>query len=419
MRVLFTAVGGRPHLYPLVPLAWALRSAGHEVRFATSSPLVDEIIRIGLPAVTVGGSPRVTRAERDDLVAAMYGQDPWPPGFAGNLSLLTDDQVALLCRLGRYQAAVSEAIVDGLVGFGRRWRPDLVCYDAATYAGAVAAAVLEVPGVRHHFGSDSYPRLELHPATGEPLPDYAKLFARFDVPASITATMIVEPTPPSMRLAEESPRLDTRYVPFNGPGTVPAWLRDWLRRTAGSPRVCITWGYTGPRSLGGSAIHPYRTAIDALAALGASILVLTTAEQLAQLDTLPQSATGAADVPLALVVEHCDLLVHQGGDGTTLTGACHAVPQLAITAKPDAETAAARIAANGCGLHLPYQRLRDDPARLETIKSAAGELLGDPAYRDAACTLRAEINRQPPPIDLVPALERLAIQRDTEALSCP
>src|SRR5262249_6339226 len=88
MRVLFTAVGGQPHLYPLVPLAWAFRAAGHEVRFASTPAQVRDIVHIGLPMVAVGSGPKLSRELGDDLAAAMYHQDPWPPGFAGDLSLL-------------------------------------------------------------------------------------------------------------------------------------------------------------------------------------------------------------------------------------------------------------------------------------------------------------------------------------------
>jgi glycosyltransferase len=408
MRVLFTAVGGRPHLYPLVPLAWAFRVAGHEVRFAITPGEVRDVVHIGLPMVAVGSGPRLSRALRDDLAAAMYNQDPWPPGFAGDLSMLDEAQLDLLHRYGQYQIASAEAMADDLVAFARHWRPDLVCYETGTYAGAVVASVLGIPGVRHLYGSDSYPRLELRAPTDQPLPEYVTLFERFGVPVSTTATMIVEPTPPSMRLAEDSPRLDLRYLPFNGPGTVPDWLPDWLRRTAGHPRVCVTWGVSAPAALGPAAADPYRDVIVALAALGAGVLVLSPEDQLTHLGVLPDRVMAVGWVPLQLVVGHCDLLVHQGGDGTTLTGAYSAVPQLAITAKPDAETAAARIAANNAGIHLHYQRLRDDPAGAEAIKSAAGELLTDPAYRDAAQALRAEIHRQPAPAELVEPLARLA-----------
>jgi glycosyltransferase len=408
MRVLFTAIGGRPHVYPLVPLAWACWMAGHEVRFASSPRMARDIVHTGLPTVGVGGSPVNTQAQRDDLVAAVFGQDSWPPGYAADLAVLDAGQLGLLRRLGRYLATVSEAIVDELVGYALRWRPDLVVYEASTYAGPVVAAVLGIPGVRHLFGSDSFPRLEFDVPTGEPLAEYARLFERFGVPVSTSATAIVEPTPPRMRLAEEAPLIGMRYLPFNGPGAEPAWLPAWLRDSVGRPRVCVTWGYTGPLSLGSNAAGPYRVAVEALAALDASIVVLTTAEQLAQLGTLPDRVAGVAGVPLQLVVPHCDLLVHQGGDGTTLTGACYAVPQLAITRKPDAETPAARMAAVGLGLHLPYQHLAGDPAAGETITTAAERVLTEPSFRSAATSLRAEIEGQPAPAEIVPLLERLA-----------
>ena len=54
MRVLFTTWAWPSHLYALVQLAWACRSAGHEVLVASQPELLDEIIRTGLPGVAVG-----------------------------------------------------------------------------------------------------------------------------------------------------------------------------------------------------------------------------------------------------------------------------------------------------------------------------------------------------------------------------
>jgi UDP:flavonoid glycosyltransferase YjiC (YdhE family) len=51
MRVLFTCQPALPHLYPLVPLAWACRSAGHEVRIASEAKIVEQIVHTGLHAV--------------------------------------------------------------------------------------------------------------------------------------------------------------------------------------------------------------------------------------------------------------------------------------------------------------------------------------------------------------------------------
>ncbi|GAB3904599.1 hypothetical protein GCM10029964_098610 [Kibdelosporangium lantanae] len=61
MRVLFTTSAARPHLYPIVPLAWACRAAGHEVRVASGAKIADDIVHTGLPAVVSAGMPAKPR----------------------------------------------------------------------------------------------------------------------------------------------------------------------------------------------------------------------------------------------------------------------------------------------------------------------------------------------------------------------
>jgi UDP:flavonoid glycosyltransferase YjiC (YdhE family) len=226
------------------------------------------------------------------------------------------------------------------------------------------------------------------------------MFERFGVPARVYPTTNVEPTPPRMRLAVDSPRLDMRYIPYNGTGLQPPGLTGRRSR----PRACVTWGHTASGALGAAASDPQRQAVTALAQAGVDVLVATTAEQAALLDDLPDDVRVLSDVPLQLVLPHCDVVVQQGGDGTTLTAATLGLPQLAISRKPDAELAPGRLAASGAGIHLRYQELRQDPAAHDVIRDAVGKLLGDAAYRDAAAALREEIEAQPAPVDLVPAL---------------
>ena len=54
MRVLLTTFAHNTHFYNLVPLAWALRTAGHEVRVASQPDLTEAITAAGLTAVPVG-----------------------------------------------------------------------------------------------------------------------------------------------------------------------------------------------------------------------------------------------------------------------------------------------------------------------------------------------------------------------------
>ena len=50
MRVLMTSVAVEAHFNGMVPLAWALRAAGHEVHFASHPALTEPIAAAGLTA---------------------------------------------------------------------------------------------------------------------------------------------------------------------------------------------------------------------------------------------------------------------------------------------------------------------------------------------------------------------------------
>lgn len=54
MRVLLAAAPSPARLHNLVPLAWALRTAGHDVKIAGRQSFVDEILRTGCVAVDLG-----------------------------------------------------------------------------------------------------------------------------------------------------------------------------------------------------------------------------------------------------------------------------------------------------------------------------------------------------------------------------
>jgi glycosyltransferase len=208
-----------------------------------------------------------------------------------------------------------------------------------------------------------------------------------------------------MRLPQDGPWREIRHVAYNGPGCAPRWpSRPAPRR---GPGVCLTWGHSVVDDLGPAAVEPYREAIEVIAELGGRSVVVTAAEQIQALGELPAGALAAPWMPLDLVLPHCDAVVHQGGDGTVLTAAAWGLPQLAMTRTPEHSFAGDRLAASGAGLHLRYEELRGDPARRDAVRGAIAKLLGDAAYRDAACGLRGEIAAQPSPAEIVPALEAL------------
>src|SRR5205085_925640 len=54
MRILFSTIPAYGHLHPLVPLAVALREAGHTVAFATGADLTARVARFGFPTFDAG-----------------------------------------------------------------------------------------------------------------------------------------------------------------------------------------------------------------------------------------------------------------------------------------------------------------------------------------------------------------------------
>src|SRR5439155_10885651 len=120
---------------------------------------------------------------------------------------------------------------------------------------------------------------------------------------------------------------------------------------------------------------------------------------------LPGTARVLVAAPLHLVLPHCGLIVHQAGDGTALTAAALGVPQLPITRKPDPALTGDRLAAVGAAIHLRYQELEREPDARQAIRVAAEKMLADSAYTESAARLRAEIERQPAPAELVAILE--------------
>src|ERR1044072_2608118 len=137
MRVLFTTWAWSPHYFPMVPLAWALRNAGHEVRVAGQPGIIEPIVNSGLPAVSVGKDIDFVETVRQQM------------GIDGTAEMTPERWREL--RKGKGKAALrifvdlAEAMVDDLVDFGRAWRPDLVVHTPSGFAGPLTAAALGVP----------------------------------------------------------------------------------------------------------------------------------------------------------------------------------------------------------------------------------------------------------------------------------
>lgn len=378
MKVLISTFPAPSHYFPMVPVGWALRASGHEVRVACPASFTPVVTASGLPAVTV---PEI------DLAGFWRGGPRSPQPAA---------QSPVEARTARAMAmftAVAAGTAPALTEFARRWRPGLVICEPRGYAGMLAADAIGVPVVRHLYGVDyTHHRAAQEQDTLRPL---AGAFPTWR--ADPLGDLTIDPCPPSMQVPAPVTRQRVRYVPYNGPGTAPGWLLPPRRR----PRICVTWGTTHTRDAAGLA--PARNVIDALAGLDADLVAAVPRGGAGLLGRDGGRLTVTEGLPLHLLLPACDAVVHQGGAGTTMTAVACGTPQLVVPDVADRMLNAAQVAAAGAG-----RVLQQDDTGHATIRDSVLDLLADQRYQRAARSLQAEAASQRSPAAVVPALTELA-----------
>ena len=373
MRALITTTPFLSHLWDVVPLGWALRSAGHDVRIAALPNLTEDIVATSLTAMPAGPLFDTT------LVPDWSGQEDSLVPFATTT------------------ARLAGLLAHGLAGRLDRFRPDLVLHEPLDLAGSIIAQQAGVPAVHVSCGPPYAPR-----AVEALTKAAASIRRRQGLPAEVPPpALVVDICPPSYQDPERrlaAPHQPMRFVPYNGPGAVPDWLREPARR----PRVCVTMGT-------GTAGQPLLSRIaGALAELDVEVVVPARPEVAPQLAAAVPTARVVEWLPLKLLLAAgCDLVVHHGGPGTALTALSYGVPQLTVhvhdhPAAGEHYINSRLLKACGAAIGLNGRTMTD-----EDVASAARTLMGEPGYRAAAPAMAAEIRAMPSPAETVEVLERL------------
>jgi UDP:flavonoid glycosyltransferase YjiC (YdhE family) len=175
-----------------------------------------------------------------------------------------------------------------------------------------------------------------------------------------------------------------RFVPYNGPGELP----DWVERTSGRPRLCITLGTLVVNAIGQNAPLLHRLCA-ALADPGYEVIVAVSDTDRDSVGDLPGGIRVLVNLPLELLLPSCAALVHHGGSGTMLTAGLLGLPQAVFAISPEHTLGGEQLAAYGAGV------LRNGHEADETdIKDAVAAIRAD-SVRAAAERLRAEIEGMP------------------------
>ncbi|MGC7102057.1 activator-dependent family glycosyltransferase [Amycolatopsis lurida] len=430
MRVLFVANPEKAHLLAMAPMAWALRTAGHEVCFAGQPSFTKLITQAGLTAVPVGRDgdlweliPRHPQLrgwvwQPEYGMPAPYDVAEWPE--RATWQHMTAGYAE---TLHSWHKPACFPMIAALVEFARQWRPDLVIWEPLALAGPIAAKACGAAHGRLLWGVDvfgftrhQFLRLKAAQPAGDrtdPLADWLAAYGRkygFDFTEDmLTGRFTIDQLPDSLRMDAGLRYLSMQYIPYGGPAVVPHWLRDPPER----PRIALTMGVSLTEHDAGYSVG-VQGILDELSDLDIEVVATIAESEQAKLHRVPGNVRLVSYVPLHALVPTCSAVIHHGGYGTILTIARWGVPQLATPWDFDGPEFSRRVAAQGSALMI-----RADRATGEAVRSAVRRLLTEPGFRERAASLRAELHRLPSPNQLVPLLEELTSQhRSTEEARC-
>lgn len=372
MRILATSAPNQGHFYPMVPLLWALRGAGHDVRVAVAGDFATTAATTGLPVMQLGGELNIGQ---------LGGSGPAQQG--ADIQSLVDHVIGYYIPLAVRSVAPTVKLVDS-------WLPDLVIHTGWEFAGPIAAARRGIPTILHGWGMAQPPQLDA-PVT-EAL---TGLHRDWDLPERLPAPLKrVDVCPPTLQVGRTGADvLPMACVPYSGSAVVPGWLTE----PRSGRRVCVTLGNA---PIKGDHDNVMRTVLKGLSQVDAQILVAT-GDHLADLDGLPSNMRAVRGLPLSVLLSDCDLVIHHGGAGSALATLAHGLPALALPQMCVQYQHADRIAEVGAGL-----RLHPEQAEAEAIEAAVTGLLSEASSaRETAAAIQTEMRSRPRAADVVTFIE--------------
>jgi MGT family glycosyltransferase len=388
MRALFTTLPGYGNLYPLVPLATALRLAGHEVAFACARSYTQAVEAVGFDCVPAGYD--WTLAERDRVFAEIRrqrGRDA--EAFAPLNDVFAD--------------FLTPRIVPDLLRIARSWSPDIVVRDPLEFGGSVAAEVLGLPhaacGPLFALWDGAW-----HDRPGEVAPpSFDEVRESYGLPADSSLAMLhrhlyLALMPPAFlgpELRVPATAHFIRPVSYHGCDAAPP---AWLGRLPDRPTVHASLGTVFHRTPG-----IFAAILEALRDEPINLVLAVGRDQEPeQFGPQPPNVYIERYIPHSQILPRCDLAIVHGGFGSVMACMSEGLPMLVIPVAGDQPANAARCAALGVARVVP-----PESRNAERIRAEVRAMLSDPGYRQRSGRTRGEITRLPGVERAVELVERL------------
>lgn len=426
-RLLFSIMGGYGHFHPLVPLAQALESAGHEVAFAVSPFLHPLVEAAGFAVFPVGGNLAADPEYREFEAQ----RKTMPPGLETELLVYSRLFCGIAPRLRTPE----------LVRIGQSWQPHMFIREAGEYGAVIAAEHLGVPHAAVSFAAslkgfaifekDAARYLDpIRLSWGlEPDPNleslYRYLFLACSPPSfSMQEVYTGEPTVPrrevsqSLDLRPPTPATSTtthfirpQFFDQVADSSLPEWALS-LPETE-RPTLYITMG---TEANGDPGVYPFvlQTIVEGLRDLPATLIVTVGRDNdPADLGAQPSNVHIERYIPQSLLLPYCSLIVMHGGSNSLLQAVDAGLPMVVVPLIADQFFNAEAVESLRLGRVVqtwePQERGNVALEQLTTarIRAAVEEVLGNPAYRQNVYRLRAEMHALPGQSYAVELVERV------------
>lgn len=424
MRVMMIVFPTRTHVYSMAPVGWALRAAGHDVRYVGPRNPVEtqSFLETGLDTTWCGDDLNIARHRK--LGGGGGGHDPVDGGYNpmdGGYKLsessednYTDEYIRTVHEawVDIFRWAAPDSLLDDLLRFAKQWQPDLVVWDPLMYAGPMVAHAVGAAHVRMLYALDQTARIHFQYAEmmarqpekdrRDPLAEWmsgwlSRHGREFDE-ALRFGMATIDPSPTCITHDLDVNYVPVRFVPLNRPLTMPRWVVEKPDR----PRVMLTLGVSN-RQVHGKEEASVQQLLDGLGDLDIEVIATLNANQLDGI-RVPDNVRAAGFVPMYELLGTCDAIVHQGGGATIGNAVVHGVPQLIVPGTTWSERASALAQEKrGYGLLLDLEDVTP-----ETVRHGVTRLLEEPSFRRCAVEVQQEMLATRTLLDLVPDLERLA-----------
>jgi UDP:flavonoid glycosyltransferase YjiC (YdhE family) len=375
LKVIILAGVAPSTIFTHVPLATALRNAGHQVMMtAAMDGMIKTITEVGLSAVRVT-DPNLSARQ---IIAG------------AGLARVPEDAVERERLAGQWWARLDAVTLDALLAFAKDWRPDVVVGGMCAYAGPLLAAHLGVPWVRHAW--DIHDPSLMDAGANDELREELAVLGLDRLPEP---DMLIDVAPPSLRPQSTVPAHMMRWIPGNS----PALLEPWMYTRGEGARIGVTIG------TGVAEYNQYdflQGILENVTTLDAEVVVPVAEDAAPVIRERMGKNVRAGWIPLDVLAPTCDVLVHQSGGSTMMTALSTGVPQIMI---PDpglhrAQEMARRIAEAGAGIVLTPQE-----ATSEIVAKSCQEIISNPSYATAASAIAQEIAALPLPSEVARRIE--------------